>query len=95
MRVVQVPVIPIPNFFVLSELRQSIRLRESELRNIQASEVDGEYLKVVEQRRQALAFLEAHILRIQEQTAPVIDIIVDDTKPEDTSSQAEQQPPAA
>jgi len=90
MNVVRVPVVPIPNLTVLSELDMAIQRRAAELRQEISLETEPEYLKRLAERQGALAFLGEQVKRIRFQAAPTIDIIVDsrseDAKPADDSA---------
>lgn len=84
MNVVHVPVVPIPNLTVLSELDMAIQRRAAELRQDAGGETDPEYLKRLAEKQGALAFLTEQVRRIRFQVAPTIDIIVEPPKEEPT-----------
>ena len=79
MKIAHVPIVPIPNLAVLSELDMAIQCRAAELRQDASAETDPEYLKRLAERQGALAFLGEQIKRLRFQVAPTIDIVVDST----------------
>lgn len=96
MNVVQVPVVPIPNLTVLSELDMAIQRRAVELRQETSTETEPEYLRRLAERQGALAFLGEQVKRIRFQVAPTIDIVVDSrSEPAKPDSDSAKEAPAA
>lgn len=76
MRVVTVPVIPVPNDDVLKELHMAIHHRKVELESDLFVETQPRFQLSLTKNIEALKYVEDHLRRIREDTALTIDIIV-------------------
>ena len=76
MRVIQCPVLPVPNPTVLSELQFALTVRQVEIRRLIGEETP-EHQPGLQDRAQALEYLLGQIRRIKEQTAPTIDVVAE------------------